>query len=219
MNKSAKFLASYPRSQPKPPTDMPAGKRFHRLTIVGTPHRINGRSEYYAECLCDCGSVKPMRVDHLRYGQVKSCGCWIRNWWHGHSRVGKVTPTYRTWMKMRARCFDDSCPEFELYGGRGITICDRWRRFEYFLADMGERPHGTCIGRINNDGNYEPENCRWETPAQQARNTRRNRFITYNGITLCMKDWSNKLGIKSLAYRLKHGWPLEKALNYGVPRT
>ncbi len=93
---------------------------------------------------------------------------------HGHSTVTRRTPTYYSWQNMHARCRHASVPSFPYYGGRGITVCERWRSFSNFLADMGERPVGMTLDRIDNDGNYEPDNCRWATPKQQARGSRGN---------------------------------------------
>ena len=132
---------------------------------------------------------------------------------HGHAPRGKVSATYITWQNMNQRWTKPLNTKYADYGGRGITVCDRWSTFENFLADMGERPRGLSIERMNNDGNYEPSNCKWATQQEQTRNTRRNRWITLNGERLRFSEWAQRLGITytSLYRRLKL-WPLDKAL-------
>lgn len=118
---------------------------------------------------------------------------------------------------MNGRC-DDSSPDYRLYGARGIKVCARWRNsFAAFLSDMGRKPSPThSIDRINNDGDYEPSNCQWATSSQQARNTRRNRFVTFNGQTLTIGDWANGLGMNRLTLFsriVRRKWPIERALS------
>ena len=138
---------------------------------------------------------------------------------HGHARRGeKKSSTYTTWYSMKRRCYSAGQTGYENYGGRGIQVCERWRSsFANFLSDMGERPPGTTLGRINNNGNYELGNCRWEIWTVQMRNTRRNNLITFDGVTKTVTDWAEDLGIEpnSLRRRLKN-WPLEKCLT--LPR-
>ena len=155
------------------------GQRFGRLTVV---ERVPSRAEAHWRCLCDCGNTSVLRGSILRDGQVRSCGCYLRdrlrrvNTVHGQAVRGHMTPTYNSWMQMRRRCRDPKHGQWANYGGRGITVCDRWRdSFANFLADMGERPDGTSIDRIDNDGNYEPGNCRWATPLEQSHNKRNTR--------------------------------------------
>lgn len=123
-------------------------------------------------------------------------------------------PEYWIWQRMKQRCFDKNTKEFPHYGGKGITVCERWLTFENFYADMGPRPNGLTVERKDNAANYEPENCRWASRRDQAVNRGMTRWITYNGETLCMADWARKCGISKplLAYRLQAGWPLERAL-------
>lgn len=122
--------------------------------------------------------------------------------------------TYLTWRDMQKRCRNPKDQNYHSYGGRGIIVCERWNSFKTFLADMGKRPEGMSLDRIDNDGNYEPGNCRWATLAQQVRNTRRTVKYTFNGITRCARDWEIELGLTvgGLWHRFANGWTLERAL-------
>lgn len=136
---------------------------------------------------------------------------------HGHTRTngGKnLTPIYAAWLAMRQRCSNPRNPKYSDYGGRGIRVCDRWNVFENFLADMGERPEGMTLDRINNDGNYEPGNCRWADRLTQQGNTRWARNVEYNGKTQTILQWSKETGIHStlIGWRLSHGWTVAQAL-------
>jgi hypothetical protein len=137
---------------------------------------------------------------------------------HGHSKRGSTSPTYQTWRNMRSRCENPNVPAYKNYGGRGIAVCERWKSFENFLADMGERPEGMTIERINNDGNYEPDNCRWSTYLQQGRNRRANKYLTWNGETKAVSEWAEVVGIKdsTIYARLRMGWTTEDALTRPV---
>lgn len=133
---------------------------------------------------------------------------------HGHTNP--PSPEYRTWLHIKHRCLNPANKRWDRYGGRGITVCDRWKdSFENFLGDMGLRPSPDHqIERIDNDGDYTPENCTWATRADQARNRRRTRLVTWDGRTMCLKDWAAELGIR---YRTLHarivdyGWSVERA--------
>jgi hypothetical protein len=116
---------------------------------------------------------------------------------------------------MRVRCSNPNVPNYAYYGGRGIKVCRRWDKFENFLADMGERPAGTSLDRIDNNGNYTPKNCRWATLIEQARNKRNNRLITFGEETLPLAAWAERIGISKqlLRQRLKYGWPTSKVLS------
>lgn len=156
-------------------TPMPAGTRFGRLVIV----RYIGPNGLY-ECQCDCGESKKAYASNLRLGKTKSCGCYRRE---QSFRLGKArkrhgltgSVTYRSWNSMLQRTTNPKHVKWRLYGGRGITVCDRWLEFENFLADMGLRPSGTSLDRRNPDGNYEPSNCRWATDLEQRHNRSRER--------------------------------------------
>jgi hypothetical protein len=129
-------------------------------------------------CVCICGKLKILRSSDLLGNKIVSCGCWkdrnntLRSTVHGCSIRGNITIEYRTWLNMRNRCNNPRAEKWADYGGRGIKVCARWSDFRNFLADMGKRPEGTSLDRVNNDGNYAPDNCRWATPIEQANNKR-----------------------------------------------
>jgi len=121
--------------------------------------------------------------------------------------------TYSTWRHMKNRCLNKNYPKYNHYGGKGVVVCERWlNSFEDFLNDMGERPVGMTLDRINNDGNYEPDNCRWATNIQQLNNTSKNKYIMYKDQTLTLSEWSRVLGLnyELIKSRLLNGWSIEK---------
>lgn len=134
---------------------------------------------------------------------------------HGMACKSNPEPTYTSWASMKTRCTNKNHKSFCRYGGRGITFCDRWAKFENFLADMGRRPDGTTLDRIDCNGNYEPSNCRWATPKQQMENQRSTRFVECFGERLTISDWSKRFGVdkESIRRRLLRGVPIELAIS------
>lgn len=163
----------------KPLPDL-TGQRFTRLLVLrpSLPVFMSGKLRPAWKCLCDCGKTAICLGESLRTNHTKSCGCLhleknrTNNLLHGHNRVGKRSPEYKSWDAMTQRTSNPNFIDYKNYGGRGIAVCERWRKFENFLADMGARPDGMSLDRINNDGNYEPGNCRWATRMQQRQNAR-----------------------------------------------
>lgn len=198
------------------------GCRFGRLMVVryaGSTKKNGWVNARFFECRCDCGNVKYIRPSHL--GEyANSCGCLhaertaMACTVHANSINRKPTPTYNSWASMIQRCQNPNCKKYAIYGGRGITVCERWNDFANFLADMGYRPKGTTIGRIDNDGNYEPRNCRWETPDQQSNNRRTNVYVVFDGKTMTVTQLEDKLRLRRdvLASHLRMGKTLERAL-------
>lgn len=207
------------------PIPCPTGTRFGRWTVIG-PREGVGRKQRIA-CSCDCGSTRLVSVDSLRRGGSTSCGCWkgakcsASTRKHGGCRI----PEYQSWGHLKRRCLNPTDAAYDHYGGRGITVCERWQGpdgFANFYADMGPRPSPKhSIDRIDNNGPYSPENCRWATSSEQGRNTRGNRFLTFEDRTQCLQDWSDEIGIDSsiLSTRLRRGWPVEDALTRPVSRS
>jgi hypothetical protein len=199
------------------------GTKFFRLTVLGLS-RIDktkwGTASFW-ECLCECGNHHIVHRDKLN--KTKSCGCLKKeiikagaNFKHGFCVGGKKTPEYDRWGGMKDRCYCKTNKKYPRYGGRGITVCKEWiDDFPAFFAYMGPCKEGDLLDRIEADGNYEPGNCRWVTPAISNRNySTRNRNYTHNGETKCLKDWAAHFGINyaTLWQRIKDGLSFEKAV-------
>lgn len=151
-----------------------SGQRFGRLVVISPAESKGGFTRW--ECACDCGNSVVTYTSGLRRGRAQSCGCLKadktrqRQFLHGHCSDDKLSSTYRSWAAMIQRCTNPKHVAFKYYGGRGVSVCQRWRTFENFLADMGPRINGTTIDRVDNGGNYEPGNCRWATNSEQQAN-------------------------------------------------
>jgi len=181
------------------------GQKFGRLTVV---ERVDNANDGHARwlCQCDCGKEKNINGRELRCGDTRSCGCLkkelmiqrnIQKNIHGHSSNGIISKVYQVWSGIIQRCNNPNNKRYKDYGGRGIRVCEAWLKFENFIKDMGEKPEGLTLDRIDNNDDYCPENCRWATRKEQQRNTRINRLITINGITKCIAEWCE---IRKLPY-------------------
>ena len=171
-------------------------------------------------CRCQCGSEKSVTSSSLLNGRSKSCGCYLkesarkRQLIHGHNTKKGQSPTYKSWRAMLKRCDDPKQVGYHNYGGKGIGVCDEWRSFECFLRDMGERPDGKTLDRIDNSLGYTKENCRWMSMKEQANNRSTNTRLTHQGKTHTISEWADILGIKrvTISTRLFRGASIEDAL-------
>lgn len=191
---------------------------FDRLRVVAFagvgPHQ---RTMWLAKCVC--GSEVTVRGSSLRNRTTRSCGCLARDIARAagsrtrtHGLSG--TSTYSIWDTMVQRCHNEKSKDYPRYGARGIEVCERWRKFDNFLADMGERPSGLTLDRIDGSKGYSPDNCRWASYAVQVRNSSAATMVTINGKTQCLADWRKEIGLSSSAYgtRIQRGWSVERAL-------
>lgn len=207
------------------PIKIVVGTRYGRLMILREVERVRSGKSLIRRvlCRCDCGNEVITLLCCLRANSTRSCGCLKkekdaeRNFRHGYSQRGRENKTYRTWRDMIYRCSNLNSNAYNRYGGRGVAVCERWQGehgFENFLADMGECPEGMTLERENNNGNYEPSNCKWATRREQNRNRRNNVRLEYCGRTMIIADWARELGIKptTLYRRLQNGWSIERAL-------
>ena len=189
------------------------GQRFVGLTVLGFAGYKSKHPMWL--CRCTCGNEKPIAASCLVTGQG-SCGC--RKSRTKHSIGG--TPEYKTWHRMISRCTNERDPSYARYGGRGITVCKRWLdSVEAFVEDMGKRPGGGySLDRIDNNGNYEPENCRWANANEQTNNRSNTAHITLHGQRLPLTEWARKMGIdyRVVHSRIRRGWTAEAALTIPV---
>ncbi len=196
------------------------GDRHGRLTVVREIEPIrspSGNLLRRIECLCDCGASATPFLNNIRRKLTTSCGCFRSEVHSTHGDWG--SGEYHTWDGMLARCRNKEHESYPDYGGRGIAVCDRWLDYANFLHDMGRKPSEKhSIERIDTNGNYCKENCKWATSAEQSRNTRRNVRLTYDGQTMCAADWGALLGVsgQEISRRIRRGWSVERALTAPV---
>jgi len=198
-----------------------SGQQFGQLTAI-IPNGFSEKGEVKWACMCSCGNTVTVVGSRLRAGKSKSCGCYKGRYVaeknpniNGATFNGSATSEYTSWRRMKSRCTNPNHQHYKDYGGRGITVCDRWiNSFANFLSDMGRKPVGIrlSIERDDVNGNYEPANCRWATDKEQQRNTRANTWIEYNGERKLTMDWAETLDISValLRYHLKAGKTFEE---------
>lgn len=188
------------------------GNKYGRLLVVAEAgNRIaGGQTCRFVTCQCECGTEVTAKAHDIRRGNTNSCGCFREqrriesHTTHGCRKGRTSTREYSSWQSIQRRCYNPKNPKYPRYGARGIKVCDRWlASFGNFLADMGHRPIGTSIDRIDNDGPYSPENCRWATPKEQANNTRRNRIIEWEGAKYTVIQLCEKLGMDQTVVRAR----------------
>ena len=201
------------------------GRKFGRLEVKEYSHKNKWVASYW-KCLCDCGNTKVVRGSSLTSGATRSCGCLLkevaiaRSTIHGQHK----SITYKARRGMLDRCYNPNSKSYKHYGGRGITVCDRWLGkdgFINFLDDMGDCPKGMAIERIDNNKGYCPENCKWATSKEQNNNKRNNHIITFQSKTQTLAQWAEEIGVtyRTLVNRIDtHGWSEERALTEPMHR-
>lgn len=189
------------------------GHRFGKLLVISKSPEKGKNGEVLWDCLCDCGNSRLAIAGNLRCGTATSCGCesYTTRKKHGMTK----TTTFKSWDSMKQRCLNENAPDYPRYGGRGITICNRWlESFNNFISDLGERPEGTSLDRIDVNGNYEPSNCRWATRSEQQRNKSNTIYLEWRGEKKSIPEWADITGItrKIITERIKAKWFIEDAL-------
>lgn len=199
-----------------------SGKTYGHLRVIARSGNDNSGAALW-RCQCVCGETRNISGPALRAGRHQSCGCLSprftteRTTTHGASR----TRAYRIWLKMLERCSEKATGKCRrLYYERGIRVCDRWKCFENFLADMGHPPSKYTLDRINGNGNYEPNNCRWATAKQQGNNRRGNLVLEHNGLRMTASEWADFLGVSAntIVYRIRRGWSVCDALTRKIQK-
>ena len=211
------------------------GERIGRLTVVeACESEVSKSGRKYAVwlCKCDCGSYKKVRANNLRQKTVQYCGCLFKEI-HAqcihkaiaasrkHGEFG--TRLYRIWAAMKRRCYNKHAIYYEIYGGRGIAVCDNWLDYTAFRdwASSSGYAKGLTLDRIDCDGNYEPDNCRWITIEEQQRNRRNNRYYEYKGKSYTVLEIAEMTGLKprTVQGRIERGWPIEKVIETPLKRV
>jgi hypothetical protein len=194
------------------------GDKFNRLTILSIYKERRKPRKILCDVICECGKVKAQTLGHVVSGEVKSCGCLYVTRWEERKEETPNTKTKegKSWLGMKNRCMNEKTPAYKNYGGRGITVCEEWKNsFKKFFEDMGKAPTlQHSIDRMDNNGNYCKENCRWATPAEQSQNRRNNISISLLGEIHTLSSWARLLGMPYYLVhsRVSHGWPISEAL-------
>ena len=200
-------------SRREPPKDL-TGQRFGSLTVVDRDYtRKYNSGHLFWNCVCDCTNTISIAAHHLTYDTVTDCGCT--------KKETKLANMQRRWQSMIDRCYNPEDKNYHLYGGRGIRVHKTWRlSFDDFYKDMGDPPYKQSLGRIDNDGDYSPDNCRWETEKQQANNRSKCHYITIDGVKKTISQWSDEYG-DYIKQRISSGWDDVTAVSapYGLSRV
>lgn len=193
---------------------------YGKLTVINRADNKN--KKVFWNCVCECGNTKTISRDSLMSGGTDNCGCLAHErrskskTKHGKSVRTKTTKEYRAWVKLKSRCYIKSDTGYKRYGARGIKVCDRWiNSFVNFSLDMGKCPSKYhSIDRVDNNGDYSPQNCRWATVSEQANNRRNNRIVEFNGLKMTCAQWERHLLLPHhvVSKRLYYGWSIEEAL-------
>lgn len=199
------------------------GQKFGKLTVLRLSETYEKGTALWV-CQCECGNTTVVFASNLTRKHTTSCGCHKKanyktmNLTHG-ATAGKMgeknsyPSSYKIWCSMKQRCYDKNLPQYKYYGERGIAVCERWHSYANFVADMGEPPIGKSLDRIDNNGGYSPENCRWTDMKTQQRNKRNAHLITYQGETKSLAEWAEHIGVPrgNLHNRIFRGWSIHRA--------
>ncbi|MGX6999880.1 hypothetical protein [Caballeronia sp. KNU42] len=214
---ASKQLADVPTTPKR--ARISAGDVFGRLTVIARAESSK-KYDYRWSCRCECGGEIVVAACNLRTGNTSSCGCLrlerLRAATSTHGESG--SRAYGIWSGMHSRCSNPGSDDFENYGGRGISVCERWNSFENFLADMGRPAYGMTIERDEVNGMYEPNNCHWAGRKEQNRNKRTNQLLTYRGETMCLVEWAERIGVAywTCHARLRRGWTAQQIIETPV---
>lgn len=195
-----------------------SGMKFSSLLVIsfaGIKKHPCGSSHSLWNCKCDCGKEIIVHGSSLTTGNSKSCGCVSRRNTSNRCRTHGMSGTnsYLRWQGMMNRCRNIKDISYKNYGGRGITVCERWTNYSNFISDMGQAPEGCSLDRIDNNGNYEPGNCKWSTVSEQSRNKRSNRIISFQGKSQALIDWAREIGIDQASLRERlDKWSIQDSL-------
>lgn len=192
------------------------GEKFGKLTVVSLDHK--GKTRTYWNCECECGGTRIVANDHLKRGEVTDCGCYRKHIAHWKKHGKSNERIYSIWDLMKRRCFDSNRVEYKNYGGRGITVCPEWLNSQNFIEWAYQNGYSDelTLDRIDNNGDYCPQNCRWVNREEQANNKRNNRFITHKGQTKTITQWAKENGIPYYVLKKRYdklGWTFERAIS------
>lgn len=195
------------------------GIKSGKLTVIGFDHKTP-TNHIYVKCHCECGNDVVVRASSILRQTTKSCGCYAKE----KSKIKATkhgmfgTRLYNIWAGMKRRCYDPNVETYRFYGAKGINFCDEWKSFDAFYEWSKKTGYNDSLtlDRIDSKGNYCPENCRWVSGLDQARNRKNNKKVTYNGLTLCLSEWAEKFNInyETLLSRLHRGYSFEEAINH-----